>query len=70
MGSSGSKVKEVCEIKTVEEMNEDELSQKDKMFRSAILEIANELKKVKAKRKTNLSTPFQKWTCVTGVYFD
>ena len=48
MGSSGSKVKEVCEIKAVEEMNEDELSQKDKMFRSAILEIANELKKSKS----------------------
>ena len=47
MGSSGSKVKEVCEIKADEEMNEDELSQKDKMFRSAILEIANELKEVK-----------------------
>ena len=51
MGSSGSKVKEVCEIKAVEEMNEDELSQKDKMFRSAILEIANELKEVKNQKK-------------------
>ena len=51
MGSSGSKVKEVCEIKAVEEMNEDELSQKDKMFRSAILEIANELNKVKDQKK-------------------
>ena len=51
MGSSGSKVKEVCEIKAVEEMNEDELSQKDTMFRSAILEIANELKEVKNQKK-------------------
>ena len=32
-------------------MNEDELSQKDKMFRSAILEIANELKEVKNQKK-------------------
>ena len=28
MGSSGSKVKEVCEIKAVEEMDESELSHK------------------------------------------
>ena len=54
MGSSGSKVKEVCEIKAVEEMNEDELSQKDKMFRSAILEIANELKKVKVSKSDKI----------------
>ena len=54
MGSSGSKVKEVCEIKAVEEMNEDELSQKDKMFRSAILEIAKEIKEVKNQKKDKL----------------
>ena len=54
MGSSGSKVKEVCEIKAVEEMNEDELSQKDKMFRSAILEIANELKKSKRPKERQI----------------
>ena len=47
MGSSGSKVKEVCEIKAVEGMDEEELSQKDKMFRKAILEIAKEIKNVK-----------------------
>ena len=51
MGSSGSKVKEVCEIKAVEQMDEQELSQKDKMFRNAILEIANELKEVKDQKK-------------------
>ena len=51
MGSSGSKVKEVCEIKAVEEMNEDELSQKDKMFKRAIVEIANEIKEVKNQKK-------------------
>ena len=51
MGSSGSKVKEVDEIKAVEEMNEDELSQKDKLFRSAIIEIANEIKDVKNQKK-------------------
>ena len=51
MGSKTSKVKEVDEIKAVEDMNEDELSQKDKMFRSAILEIANEIKEVKNQKK-------------------
>ena len=50
MGSKTSKVKEVDEIKAVEDMNEDELSQKDKMFRSAILEIANEIKEVKVSK--------------------
>ena len=47
MGSSTSKNDETNEIKAVEGMDEDELSQKDKMFRKAILEIAEELKKVK-----------------------
>ena len=51
MGSSGSKVKEVCEIKAVEEMDESELSQKDKLFRNAILKLADELKAVKACKK-------------------
>ena len=51
MGSNTSKVKEVDEIKAVEQMNEDELSQKDKMFRSAILEIVNEIKEVKNQKK-------------------
>ena len=51
MGSSGSKVKEVCEIKAVEEMDESELSQKDKMFRNAILKLADELKAVKNQKK-------------------
>ena len=48
MGASGSKSKqEVDDIKAVEEMNEDELSSKDKMFKKAILEIYEELKEVK-----------------------
>ena len=51
MGSSGSKVKEVCEIKAVEEMDESELSHKDKMFRNAILKLADELKAVKNQKK-------------------
>ena len=54
MGSNTSKVKEVDEIKAVEQMNEDELSQKDKMFRSAILEIANEIKEVKASKSDKI----------------
>ena len=47
MGSSASKNDETNEIKAVEGMDEDELSQKDKMFRKAILEISEEIKKVK-----------------------
>ena len=51
MGSKTSKVEEVDEIKAVEEMNDDELSQKDKLFRSSIIEIANEIKEVKNQKK-------------------
>ena len=47
MGNGSSKNDETNEVKAVEGMDEDELSQKDKMFRKAILEIAEELKKVK-----------------------
>ena len=47
MGNGSSKNDETNEIKAVEGMDEDELSQKDKMFRKAILEIAEEIKKVK-----------------------
>ena len=54
MGSSGPKVKEVDEIKAVEQMDEQELSQKDKMFRNAILEIASEIKEVKNQKKDKL----------------
>ena len=54
MGSSGSKVKEVDEIKAVEQMDEQELSQKDKMFRNAILEIASEIREVKNQKKDKL----------------
>ena len=39
MGSSSSKNDETNEIKAVEGMDEEELSQNDKMFRKAILEI-------------------------------
>ena len=54
MGSSASKSnKEVDEIKAVEEMNEDEMSSKDKMFKKAIVEIYEEIKEVKTKRKIN-----------------
>jgi len=56
MGSSGSKVKEVCEIKAVEEMDESELSHKDKMFRNAILKLADELKAVKNQKKDALAS--------------
>ena len=55
MGSSSSKSeKEVNDIKAVEEMNEDEMSSKDKMFKKAILEIYDELKEVKNQKKDKL----------------
>ena len=48
MGSGSSKNnKEVDDIKAVEEMNEDEMSSKDKMFKKAIVEIYEEIKEVK-----------------------
>ena len=54
MGSSGSKNEETNEIKAVEGMDEEELSQKDKMFRKAILEIAEEIKKVKVSKSDKI----------------
>ena len=47
MGSSGSKNEETNEIKAVQEMDEEELSSKDKLFKKAIVEIYEELKKIK-----------------------
>ena len=55
MGSSASKSnKEVDDIKAVEEMNEDEMSSKDKMFKKAIVEIYEEIKEVKNQKKDKL----------------
>ena len=54
MGASSSKNDETNEIKAVEGMDEEELSQKDKMFRKAILEIAKEIKEVKNQKKDKL----------------
>ena len=55
MGSSASKSnKEVDDIKAVEEMNEDEMSSKDKMFKKAIVEIYEEIKEVKNQKKNKL----------------
>ena len=50
MGSSSSKGKEICGIKAVEEMT-DELSQKEKMFRNAILKLADKIKEAKNQMK-------------------
>ena len=50
MGSSGSKTEEINDIKAVQEM-ETEMSSKDKMFKKAIVEIYEELKKVKDQKK-------------------
>ena len=51
MGSSASKNKETNEIKAVQEMDEEELSSKDKLVKKAIVEIYEELKKVKDQKK-------------------
>ena len=47
MGSSASKNEETNEIKAVQEMDEEELSSKDKLFKKAIVEIYEEIKKLK-----------------------
>ena len=51
MGASSSKSKETNDVKAVQEMDEEELSSKDKMFRKAIVEIYEELKEVKTQKK-------------------
>ena len=70
MGSNGSKDVETNNIKEVEEMNEDEMSSKDKIFKKAILEVYEELKAVKNQKKDKfIYTIPRKWICVIGVYF-
>ena len=51
MGSSGSKNEEINTMKEVEEMDENEMSSKDKLFKKAIVELYEELKKVKNQKK-------------------
>ena len=51
MGSSASKNEEINDVKAVQEMDETEMSSKDKMFKKAIVEIYEELKKVKDQKK-------------------
>ena len=51
MGSSASKDEETNEIKAVQEMDENEVSSKDKLFKKVIVEIYEELKKVKDQKK-------------------
>ena len=54
MGSSGSKDEETNEIKAVQEMDENELSSKDKLFKKAIVEIYNEIKDIKDKKSDRI----------------
>ena len=54
MGSSGSKDEETNEIKAVQEMDENELSQKDKAFRKAVLNLHEEIKEIKSQKKDKL----------------
>ena len=51
MGNSSSKNEEINTIKEVEEMDENEMSSKDKLFKKAIIELYEELKKVKNQKK-------------------
>jgi len=51
MGASSSKSKETNDVKALQDMDEEELSSKDKMFRKAIVEIYEELKEVKNQKK-------------------
>ena len=54
MGSSASKSEETNEIKAVQEMDEEELSSKDKLFKKAIVEIYEEIKKVKVSKSDKI----------------
>ena len=54
MGNSASKTEETNEIKAVQEMDETEMSSKDKMFKKAIVEIYEEIKKVKASKSDKI----------------
>ena len=54
MGSSGSKNEETNEIKAVQEMDEEELSSKDKLFKQAIVEIYEEIKNVKVSKSDKI----------------
>ena len=54
MGNSSSKNEETNEIKAVEEMDENELSSKDKLFKKAIVEIYEELSAVKNQKKDKI----------------
>ena len=54
MGASSSKNEETNEIKAVEEMDEDELSSKDKLFKKAIVEIYEEIKEVKVSKSDKI----------------
>ena len=51
MGSNTSKDVETNNIKEVEEMDENEMSSKDKLFKKAIVELYEEIKKVKNQKK-------------------
>ena len=55
MGSGSSKCnEEINDVKAVQEMDEDEMSSKDKMFKKAIVEIYEEIKEVKASKSDKI----------------
>ena len=55
MGASSSNSKETNDVKAVQEMDEEEMSSKDKLFKKAIVEIYEELKEVKNQKKDKLN---------------
>jgi len=54
MGNSGSKNEEINDVKAVQEMDETEMSSKDKLFKKAIVEIYEEIKKVKVSKSDKI----------------
>ena len=68
MGSSGSKDEETNEIKAVQEMDEHELSSKDKLFKKAIVEIYEELKKVKVSKLDKIMYRLPVQLCTWSIF--
>ena len=68
MGSSGSKNEETNEIKAVQEMDEEELSSKDKLFKKAIVEIYEELKRIKASKSDKIMYRLPVQLCTWSIF--
>ena len=69
MSSGSSKNEETHEIKAVEDMDEGEMSSKDKMFRSAALDLYQEIKAVKNQKRDKSIYTVPKVDLCNWVYF-